>query len=92
MDIFEKVGETVVTKGKEVADKAKEIAEIANLRNQISTCEEVMKKNYIEIGKNYYNQYGDMPEEPFEKQCRSIKNAKNGIDELQDKIKEVKGI
>ena len=92
MDIFEKVGETVVTKGKEVADKAKEIAEITNLRSQISTCEEVMKKNYIEIGKNYYNQYGDMPEEPFEKQCRSIKNAKNGIDELQDKIKEVKGI
>ncbi len=92
MDIFEKVGETVVTKGKEVADLAKEIAEVTNLRSQISTCEEVMKKNYMEIGKIYYSQFGDMPEEPFEKQCRSIRNAKHGIDELQEKIKEVKGL
>ena len=51
------------------ADKAKELAAIANLKSQISTCEEVMKKNYLEIGKIYFQQYSDMPEPPFEKQC-----------------------
>jgi len=51
MDIIEKIGDTITEKGKVAADKAKELAAIANLKSQISTCEEVMKKNYLEIGK-----------------------------------------
>lgn len=90
MDFIEKIGETIITKGKEVTDKAKELAEIANLKGQIYTCQEVIKKNYKEMGKIYFEQYGDIPEEPFEKQCRAIKNAKNGIKELQEKIDEIK--
>ena len=50
MDIIEKIGDTITEKGKVAADKAKELAAIANLKSQISTCEEVMKKNYLEIG------------------------------------------
>lgn len=92
MDFLEKISDTIVIKGKEAADKAKEVAEIANLKSQISTCEEVIKKNYMEIGKKYVELYGDMPEAPFEKQCRAISNAQNGVEALQDKIKEIKGI
>ena len=92
MDFFEKIGDTIATKGKEAADKAKEVAEVVNLKSQISTCEEVIKKNYMEIGKIYFEQYGDMPEAPFEKQCRAIRNARNGIEDLQEKINEVKGV
>lgn len=57
MDIIEKIGDTITEKGKVAADKAKELAAIANLKSQISTCEEVMKKNYLEIGKIYFEQY-----------------------------------
>lgn len=92
MDFFEKIGDTIATKGKEAADKAKEVAEVVNLKSQISTCEEVIKKNYMEIGKIYFEQYGDIPEAPFEKQCRAIRNAQNGIKDLQEKINEVKGV
>ncbi len=92
MDFFEKIGDTISTKGKEAADKAKELAEIANLKSQISTCEEVIKKNYLEIGRLYYEQYADVPDAPFEKQCKAIRNAKNGVEDLQRKIKEIKGI
>lgn len=92
MDILERIGDTISAKGKEAADKAKELAEIANLKSQIGTCEEVIKKNYMEIGKLYFELYGDIPEEPFEKACRSIKNAKGGVTELQNKIKEIKGL
>ena len=42
MDIIEKIGDTITEKGKVAADKAKELAAIANLKSQISTCEEVM--------------------------------------------------
>jgi hypothetical protein len=92
MDFIEKIGDTITAKGKEAADKAKELAEIANLKSQISTCEDIVKKNYMEIGKIYYEKYADTPEEDLEKQCRSIKNARHGIDELNKKINEIKGL
>ena len=92
MDFLEKLGETITIKSKEAVDKAKELADIANLKSQIASCEDVMKKNYIEIGKLYYEQYGNMPEEPFEKQCRAIQNAKMNIEDLEERIKERKGI
>ena len=92
MDILNKVEETLTTKGKVVADKAKEMAEIARLKSQISTCEEVIRKNYAEIGRIYYENFGDNAEELFAKQCRAIKNAQNGVSELEKKIKDIKGI
>ena len=92
MDFFNKVEETITTKGQVVVEKAKEIAEIASLKSQIGTCEEVIKKNYAEIGKIYYENFGDSSEELFVKQCRSIKNAQNGARDLEQKIKEIKGI
>ena len=57
MDFFDKLGTTISTKGKEVTGKAKDLAEVANLKSQISTCESVIKKNYIEIGKKYYDMH-----------------------------------
>lgn len=92
MDFIEKIGDVITAKGQEAVDKAKDMAEIANLKSRISTCEDVIKKNYMEIGKLYYEQYGDMPDADFQKQCRSITNAKNGVKELQEKIKEIKGL
>ncbi|MCM1175598.1 MAG: hypothetical protein NC341_11170 [Blautia sp.] len=87
-----RVGETISAKGKEVTDKAKELAEIAGLRSQINTCEEVVKKNYMEIGRRYYEQHGSEPEEAYEEQCRAVRNAQTGIADLEKKMKELKGI
>ena len=79
MDIIEKIGDTITEKGKVAADKAKELAAIANLKSQISTCEEVMKKNYLEIGKIYFEQYSE-----------TIKNSQRAIADLQEKIEQLK--
>ena len=92
MDILEKIGDTISEKGKEAADKAKELAEIASLKRQIAACEDVIKKNYLEIGKRYYELYGDMAEEDFAKQCNAVKNARNGVEDLQQKIDKIKGL
>lgn len=92
MDFFEKIEETITTKGQMAVDKAKELAEIASLKSQIGTCEEVIKKNYIEIGRIYYENFGDNAEEIFARQCRNIKNAKKGVEELEVRIKEIKGL
>lgn len=92
MDFFEKVEETITNKSQAAVDKARELAEIARLKSQIGTCEEVIKKNYLEIGRIYYETFGNNPEELFDKQCRYIKNAKNGVNELEEKIREIKGV
>lgn len=92
MDFINKVEETITTKGQRVVDKAKEMAEVASLKSQIGTCEEVIKKNYAEIGRLYCEKYGDNPEELFEKQCRAVKNAQNGVQDLEQKIRQIKGI
>ena len=92
MEFFDKLGDTLSTKGKEVSGKAKDLAEIASLKRQISTCEDVIRKNYIEIGKRYYESFGQEPGAEYEEFCRAIANANSGIEELEQKIKEVKGI
>lgn len=86
MNIFEKLEDTVSTVSRDVADKAKTMAEITSLKGQIATCEDIMKKNYMEIGKMYYEEYKDVPDAPFEKQCKAIEDAQRGVRELQDKI------
>lgn len=92
MEFFEKVEAVVTSKGQEVVDKAKELAEIARLKSQIGTCEDVLKKNYMEIGRIYCENFGDCPDPLFEKQCRAVKNAKNGIEQLEKQIRDIKGI
>ena len=87
-----KIGETISAKGREVGGKAKDLAEIASLKSQINTCEDVMKKNYMEIGKRYYELHKDAWEEIYDEECRAITNARNGIEELEDRIREIKGI
>ena len=90
MDFLEKMGDTITAKGKAVADKAKVLAEIASLKSRLSACEEVMKSICLEIGKLYYEKYGDAPEAAFEDQCQAIANARNGARELREEIEMLK--
>lgn len=92
MDFFDKLGDTISEKGREVSEKAKEFSEITSLKRQISTCEDVIRKNYIEIGRLYYEKEGMEPGAEYEEFCRAIGNAKAGIEELEERIKKVKGI
>ena len=59
MDLIEKVSGTVAEKRKQAVGKAKEIAEIAALKNQVAACEEVIQKNYLEIGKLFVEMHQD---------------------------------
>lgn len=92
MEFFDKIGETITAKGKEVTDKAKDMAEVANLKGQIHSCEEIIKKRYVEIGKIYYEKHGSTPEEEYIDACRDIENAQNTVFDLENRIKEIKGI
>ncbi len=92
MDFLDKLGETLSTKGREVSDKAKDMAEIVNLKGQVHTCEELIRKRYMEIGKIYYERHGSTPEEDYIDACRDIENAQNAIIDLEARMKELKGV
>ena len=85
MDVFEKIGESVYTATYKVKNKAKEVADIASLKAQVTTCEEV---NYIAIGKAYYEKYKDSEDIEFAKHCTAIKNAESGKKRLLQEIED----
>lgn len=92
MDMIDKIGDTLAVGGKKAADKAKELVEIANLKSQIASCEEVIKKNYMEIGRLYMEQHRDDEDAEFAKQRKAIINAQAGVADLQSKIRALKGL
>lgn len=59
MDLFEKLGETIVTAGKDVSQKAKDISGVAKLKMDIKSKEDFVEKQYALIGKKYYEAHKD---------------------------------
>ncbi len=92
MGLLDTLSENITAKGREVTEKAKGLAEIASLRSQIATCEDVIRKSYTEIGKLYYEQFQDTEENLYGEQSMAISNARHAIEELEAKIKEIKGV
>ena len=101
MELMDKLNETIVTKGKTAVekisgkakgavDKAKDIPEIASLKRRIATCETVRNKNYMEIGRLYYEKFADAEDIVFAKQCRAICNAEKAIEELNREMEDYK--
>ena len=69
------VAEKAKTGGKAVADKAKELSQIASLKAQIASEENVINKNYKELGKAYYEAHKDEEEFAYSEYMTNIKNA-----------------
>lgn len=91
MAFFNKVGETLSNKGRDVAKKAKELAEISSLNGQISSQEENISRIFREIGKVFYEQYRDSADELLSEKCGSIDAAYEEIERLKKEIMVVKG-
>lgn len=92
MGFFDKVGSTISKTGKDAAAKVKEMAEIAKLNGQITTQEDIVKKNYLEIGKYVYeNQKDGAPNEVAEK-FAVIDAANEEIAKLKQQINDINGV
>ena len=101
MERFDTVKAVVVNRGRAAVEKAKDLTEIAKLKAQIMSCEEVIRKNYLEIGQLVYEDYEEKKDAGEEysvaeggnwytKQCVAIANAKKAIEELERRIEELK--
>jgi ribosomal protein L40E len=91
MDFFEKVGDTITGKSKELAKKAKDVTDIAKLNSQISSEKDKINKNYIEIGRAYYNAHLHEENYNYEGLCGEITVSMDKITELKKDIQTLKG-
>lgn len=90
MAIFDKLGETLVSAGKEVTQKAKDISGVAKLNLDIKAKEDFVQKQYAEIGKLYYEAHKDDVEIEFE-QFTVIDEALEAVETMKKELLELKG-
>ena len=92
MSFFEGLGKKIAQSGQEAAQKAKNTAEIIKLNGMISEEEKRINNLHIQIGKLYYEVYGENPEEQFAQFITDINDAKVKIAAHTEQISIIKGI
>ena len=92
MSFFEGIGKKLAQSGQEAAQKAKNTAEVIKLNSMISDEEKRINNLYIQIGKLYYEVYGENPEEQFAQFITDINDCKAKILVHAEQIRIVKGI
>ncbi|MCI9446438.1 MAG: zinc ribbon domain-containing protein [Lachnospiraceae bacterium] len=90
MDFFGKLGEAIVETGKDVSQKATDLTEITKLKMDIRSREDFVRKQFTEMGKQYYELHKEDAEPLFE-EVGLITDALLKIEELRNEIAERKG-
>ncbi|AGC68483.1 hypothetical protein Cst_c14940 [Thermoclostridium stercorarium subsp. stercorarium DSM 8532] len=77
---------------KNIAQKTGELVEISKLNLSISQEKDKVEKLYAEIGKAVYEQYKAGNDVGFSDKCAAIAEIENKIEELQQKIRELRNV
>lgn len=78
MEFFNKLGETIVSAGKDVTQKTKELTDVAKIKFEMSSKEDELKKLYIDLGKVCYEKHKNEEDTEFE-QIELIKLKKEEL-------------
>ena len=70
--------------------KAKELTEVGKLKMQNASEQENIRRAYQEIGKLYYEQHGQEPEEALAELCKKIDGSKARIEYNNERIADMK--
>lgn len=92
MAFFEKVGETLAAKGRDVADKAKEMAEVNRLNVQINSQKNTAEKIYTEIGRMVFENRDNWKDMDVSGQLEQLDSIQTEIIRLQEELLQVKGV
>ncbi len=91
MELFDKLGDTIISVSKDATQRAKDLSELARLRMEIRAKQDYLNKLYLEIGKIYYDTHKDDEEKEFKEQMLLIKDALEVLDELKQQLGQIKG-
>lgn len=89
MSFLDSMKEELLSAGRDVSQKAKEVSSVTKLKLDIKSKEDALNKQYIELGKKYYDMHkeGEMPE----KEITNISTLLNEIADLKDEILKIQG-
>lgn len=90
MAFFNELGKKIGNVAETATDKAKEIAEVTKLNNTISSEEKQIKEYYGEIGEFIFQRDKENPDSPVAELCRKILASQQNIEDLKQKILEIK--
>lgn len=86
--------ESLKAKARELTEtgvsKAKELTEIGKLKVQNVSEQEEIRKAWMALGKLYYEQHKDAPEEGYAPYCAQIAEAQAKIDYNNERIADIK--
>lgn len=91
MDFFDKLGESLVSAGKDVSQRAKDVSEIAKLRLDIKAKEDYVEKKYAALGKAYYEKYKDEEGCEEAEQLFLIREALEEIERMKAEVLRIQG-
>ena len=91
MDFFGRMGEKLVTAGKDVTQKAKDLSGTAKLNFDIKAKEDFIEKQYAQIGKLYYEDHKEEVDGAYGQQMQAIAEAFAAIDHMKEEVLKIKG-
>ncbi|MDD6057075.1 MAG: zinc ribbon domain-containing protein [Clostridiales bacterium] len=91
MDFFDKLGESLVTAGKEVGQKAKDASEIAKLKLDIKSKETYVEKQYAALGAAYFAKHKEDEECEEREQLFLIQEALDEIARMKEEVLHIQG-
>ena len=92
MEFIDSIVKTLSEVSQTTIKKGKDVKNIAKLNLMISDEERKIERNYIEIGRLFYEMHRDDCEKEFAELIISIDESKDKIKECNEEIKELKGI
>lgn len=89
MAFFDSMKETLTTAGRDVSQKAKEVSGVAKLKLDIKSKEDALNKEYITLGKRYYDMHKEG--EVADTEIAAVSTLLNEIADLKEEIVKIQG-
>lgn len=89
MSFLDSMKSELLSAGRDVSQKAKEVSEVAKLKLDIKSKEDALNKQYVELGKRYYDMHkeGEIPEA----EIVNISTLRSEIADLKEEILQIQG-
>ncbi len=89
MSFLDNMMDTLTNAGNDLTNKAKEVSGVAKLKLDIKSKEDALSKQYMELGKKYYEMHkeGETPEEDI----TAISTLINEIADLKEEVLKTQG-
>ena len=90
-DLVEKVIDFIGNLIETFTKKKNDTLDALEVRSEIKTCENLVNRSYMAIGRKYYEMHKDGDFDPeFEKQFKEITNASKAIGDLKSTLEDIK--